>query len=265
MPQAARKNFTATLADLDVDEFTVRRAVAEIQRALKQGGHDAAALADMHTALGIGYVKLGDKEQGIHHHRNALRFEPGNPAHFSNFAVTMERLGEWEEAVDLILQAIEKGPNDAVALSNAAEILWVVGQHADAVRLMNEAIVNLRPGAVRDHVMTARVLACIGEDDAAVEMLARAAHYAHGIPLKGSAIDILRSAPAAWIRDITRISELRSALVRLELRPLISAERETQPPQNISDADNSTIGEAIFASTRPLRARANDSLFDEQG
>lgn len=60
------------------------------------------------TFRGVSFSFLDEKEKGIEYHRLAIVEEPDNFYAYTNFSVSLQRLGEFDMAVEVDLKALER-------------------------------------------------------------------------------------------------------------------------------------------------------------
>ena len=87
---------------------------------------------------------------------------------FARDAVAAMQMERWDEAENLLMQAVEHCPTDADARRHLAEVLWHQGATTDAAVQM-EAAVRLEPGDAETLARAGSMLLAIGATDRALE------------------------------------------------------------------------------------------------
>ena len=117
-----QKNFTSSEKDL--------RAI------LEQDSDNAMAL----NALGYTLTVHTDRFEEAHKLIvRALELNPGDPATIDSLGWVSYRLGNYEEAIKYLRQALIKLPDPEVA-AHLGEVLWVTGQHEEATSIWQKIL-----------------------------------------------------------------------------------------------------------------------------
>lgn len=79
---------------------------------------DANDKANVCALLGAVHLTLGDNEQGVRSLKEALAVAPNNAAVLSNLSEGLRRLGRFNEAVEVSRKAVALNPQYAVRHNN---------------------------------------------------------------------------------------------------------------------------------------------------
>ncbi|MFA6471650.1 MAG: tetratricopeptide repeat protein [Candidatus Latescibacterota bacterium] len=98
-----------------------------------------------HNNLGLYLCAHGNIEEGLHHYKEALRIDPGQPEACSNVGSILFDQGKIDEAIVYFRKALEISPNFEKAHHNIAIAYDVQGRADEALIHYNEAL-KLNPG-----------------------------------------------------------------------------------------------------------------------
>lgn len=102
----------------------------------------SSELVELHTNLGIRYLREGQNSRALRRLRQALEEDPSHtPAH-NTIALVYERLGDKEKAEKHYVRAVTLNPKDSSAHTNYGRFLCTQGKYAEAERQFQAAIDN---------------------------------------------------------------------------------------------------------------------------
>ena len=111
-------------------------------------------LIDAYLALGnYYYYGFLEYEKALEQYNIVLSLSPNNSESPYMMACVYRRKGEWQKAKDLFTQAFNDDPRNDRAY-NAAETHFLMGEHDEAINLINQAI-NLNPDYTSLYIMKA--------------------------------------------------------------------------------------------------------------
>ncbi len=119
--------------------------------------------------LGVLAIQVGNPAVAAELIRQAICFDAGNPAFFSNLAITLRRLDRLDDAMAACRRALALAPDFADALNNLANILSDRGEHgreAAALRRLS----FLKPLLTDQRLQLGRALLLDGQAQEAVEV-----------------------------------------------------------------------------------------------
>jgi hypothetical protein len=128
-----------TEAAQDANSGQYKEAIRKFELILthEMGADDKANVCAL---LGGLYLMVGNNEQGVRTLEEALAVEPNNAAGWSNLSEGLRLLGQLDEAIEASHKAITLMPNDAEAHNNLANTLQEMGRLEDAVSSYEHAL-----------------------------------------------------------------------------------------------------------------------------
>ena len=99
-------------------------------------------LADLHTKLGIGYLREGKLELAWTRLKRALEFDPSYSTANNAMGLVYEQLGEPAKAEEHYLRAVESNPSDSAAQNNYGRYLCAIGRYQEAEQRFLQAVKN---------------------------------------------------------------------------------------------------------------------------
>lgn len=155
---------------LGVSRLGLNQAEAALA-ALDAGLALDGARSGLLSARVLALTALGRDQQAVVAARAALVADPDNPPVFKALALSLQRLGGFEEA----LAVLERAPRDASVLAHRAALKSLLNRPAEAARDL-EAILDIDPLHPRlaGDLMWARRQVCEWSEDAALDMLVKA-------------------------------------------------------------------------------------------
>ena len=152
-------------------------------QALAKGGHAGRAISAFEKALQLApdllapryglaqcMKRVGDHGAAIGHYQALLPQFSKSHEFLREYAHTLERLGRDEEALEMVLKALEVAPDDALSWSLLAVIQANLSRHEAALEAADKAI-QLAPDEPAATVIKARSLQELGRYEAAVACL----------------------------------------------------------------------------------------------
>jgi tetratricopeptide (TPR) repeat protein len=110
-------------------------------------------LADAYMTLGnYYYTGFLDYDKALEQLETAMSLRPNDPECIYIMACVYRRKGEWQEARDRFMQAVNADPRSDRVAHNAAETLFLLGEYDQAIDLINLAI-NLNPDFSNLYIM----------------------------------------------------------------------------------------------------------------
>jgi tetratricopeptide (TPR) repeat protein len=113
---------------------------------------------------------LGDTEQGVRVMKQAIRLRPNEPAAYVSLSHHFRQKKEYKNAQKYIQQALSASPEHVGALAEAASLAEATGVFDQAIRYW-QTVLRLQPKNARAKMGLGRVLYRNGEYDAAFEIL----------------------------------------------------------------------------------------------
>jgi tetratricopeptide (TPR) repeat protein len=132
------------LADIRLQRGELSEALGVLQDAV-----DAAPeRADLHFKLGLALNQSGDSQSAMVAYRTAIRLDPEDPSpHINLGLISMQQLGNADEAEREFRHALALSPRDLAAMSNLGLALQDLGRHDEALGLYEQGLAT-HPGAV---------------------------------------------------------------------------------------------------------------------
>ena len=126
-----------------------RAMLAEMQNNLLQMERDLRHIIsiqpDSILALNaLGYTlanKTNRLDEALELIQQALELSPQDPAVLDSMGWVLYRMGQWQEALKYLQQAMQQLPDSEVA-AHLAEVLWMLGQKEDATVVLKEALLQ---------------------------------------------------------------------------------------------------------------------------
>jgi type IV pilus assembly protein PilF len=104
--------------------------------------HTSNKLAEVHTRLGIGYLREGKLEQAFDRLTRALAADPGFSTAHNAMGTLQERLGDMASAEKHFKTAVSLDPTDSSAQSNYGSLLCRTGRHQEGEQRFLQALKN---------------------------------------------------------------------------------------------------------------------------
>lgn len=165
---APQGEYLAQLAKL----LTLVRREGEAAEALRQAELTLPADALSRDTMGCVYARLGDHAAALTHFDEAARLEPANTAYSYNQAVTLNFLGQTDQADEALEALIELAPGDA----RAHHLLAALRKQSEACNHIDRlTTVHAAASAARDRLLLgyalAKELEDVGQPHAALDTL----------------------------------------------------------------------------------------------
>jgi tetratricopeptide (TPR) repeat protein len=146
-----------------------REAIVRFDQALTENPKPPLA-SEIWKNRGTCYFHEGDHEEEFRSYRRALDLWPERWEAYSSWAVTDMRLGNFEHAKDMLLDAMKINPDlaakDATHLYWLAFSCWKLGDTSEAYRRVNQALA-IRPQYEQAWLLKARLLGRLWRSDEA--------------------------------------------------------------------------------------------------
>lgn len=253
-PASKIGEYIAELVD-NPPEFRIYALIREMKQALGTAPNKAV-LALLQTGLGIAFALLDREADAVEHHAAACRLDQDNFVNANNYAVSLDRFGRTEDALEWYFNAAES-PNghNAEVLGNLALQLSKVGSADDARELFEEAVRVALNAYEINHL--AQKAAQLGYYDASLALLCRHAVITLGEEYRGLPIqEIITRAPDEWRRKVLNRHELLVAVQQPALLPDLT-ELLTRLPRRPSRLDvDAPVDDEAFAWASAARDRA---------
>ena len=216
---------TRALAALTADDLPVNEEVlVAARKALELDDR----LAEAHVVTGdIEFFANWNWARGEAAYRRALELNPSSGEAQLHFGVAMLALGRAEPALQALQRTIELNPKGPVVNSGYGHSLRVAGRTSDALRQIRRSI-EIAPGFAQNHAILARIHEDMGQDQAALEALLRAATL-NGVPAETiqARREIYRVAGLAGVRRQVaeeRLKGLRARAAHSRVSPFVFAQ-----------------------------------------
>jgi tetratricopeptide (TPR) repeat protein len=148
-------------------------AISAFQHAIELDPKDA----DPWHGLGNVYRDLDRHEEAIAAYQQAIELDPKDASPWNGLGVLYELAGKLEDALRAHQRATELQPDEGICHSSLASVLGKLGLRAEAAEHLARARELISPN---DHYSRACLEAIAGNDDAALEQLAKALVQAPG-------------------------------------------------------------------------------------
>lgn len=141
-----------------MDAYENTEAVSHFEEAVRiireDESEDATSLSDLHSALGLLYIRLDDPERSDRAFERAIDLEPDNAAVLNNFAYSLaERPAEMDRALDLAERAVDLDPNTPAYRDTYGWILYRMGDLDEALRqILGAASESGASATIFDHL-----------------------------------------------------------------------------------------------------------------
>ena len=131
--------------------------------------------ARLHAQLSLVARKLGRLDEAEEHHRRAVGLAPRDPEPIQNWAESLRKQGNYEEALEWYGTVIELDPLFGLAYAGMGETLFHMQRYDEAVDRLEEAVTLLSdwPWLSKLHVFLARTAEAQGRPEAAQEQYKR--------------------------------------------------------------------------------------------
>ncbi|PCJ14445.1 MAG: hypothetical protein COB04_15265 [Gammaproteobacteria bacterium] len=121
----------------------------DLRNIISEEPNNAAAL----NALGYTLADRTNRHaEALQYITQAMALTPGDPAIIDSMGWVQYRLGNLDEAIKLLREAIVLLPDPEVA-AHLGEVLWVAGQQEEATRIWTEALENKKDSKILKQVM----------------------------------------------------------------------------------------------------------------
>ena len=95
------------------------QATKSLERALKEWEGEEEELAQVHNALGYAYFNLEKLDKSVKEYREAVRLQPGYVTAWNNLGDALEKLRQFESALEAYEEALAFAPDNKIAQSRA--------------------------------------------------------------------------------------------------------------------------------------------------
>jgi protein O-GlcNAc transferase len=215
-----RPDFYRALLDLGIAQALCGRH-HEAYPALLRAHSINAHPAELHLAIGLCEMEIGDLRNAVAAFHASLARKPGWADALNNLGVTYDRLGDSVQAVECFREAIAQRPQLALAWENLADILMRLGRQSEANSAWRRAA-ELRPtdGTVQAKLGTALLAArdFLGAAQALESALALNGRLAAAATNLGEALRNLNAperAEAQFLRALSITPDLPEAYLGL--------------------------------------------------
>lgn len=134
----AAEETQARLAEMHLKRRRFRRARRHLTAALRHQPDNARYHYLMATALQMD--DEGSQERAADHYRRALELDPGHTQCLADYGLLRVRMGEVEEGIAQLNQAVEKAPEDVEVLGKLVKGLRLAGRSDDARQALRLAL-----------------------------------------------------------------------------------------------------------------------------
>jgi tetratricopeptide (TPR) repeat protein len=244
-------------------EFRVRQLLREMKAALPNAP-TLRARAVLHTGLGMACHQLGKHDDAIAQHETACKLDSSTFTIPNNYGVTLERMGRIEDALHWYGVAIRAADGyNPTTLGNFATTLARLGESEEAHKVLAEAIRILEdPDDLP--AMAARA-AEIGLPDVALQLVARHAAATHGVEFDASSpLSAIAAAPNEWRERHLTGYDLACAVLRAySLADKLPKVDTAHAPMKSGGSTADALDRQVFELSRRTRDRATDAGFAE--
>lgn len=132
-------------------------------------GHDPDA-PDILLLLGLSLQRQGRNQEAVGSYRRLTELQPGDSAHWGNYATALMRTGDLEGALRAAETAVQLAPEEPILLEQLGVLRLQLGQPREAQSVLLQAC-KLSPDSASIHIQAAR--ACVACRDLRSEELLR--------------------------------------------------------------------------------------------
>ena len=185
-PELVQRIWQGATSGIELTEFE-RRQIDRDARALIRSDPVSA-----YTVLGALAALRGDADDARTHHENALKLSSASMREFTNYSASLLILDMYEEAFELVLQALGRFPNNHELLDDAIERAVDAARFHRGLELCTQRK-TLPPHEPSEHeYLIAAVVEALQESAFSEEAVRDALHLARDL-LKESAVRSLHS------------------------------------------------------------------------
>ena len=138
--------------------------------------------------LGNARLRAGSPDAALPYHRRAHQLSPEDPAVIRALALTLEELGETQEALDLYAEAGRLSATNPLYLYDWARAAFKAGVDPEQVAPELERVLETAPDFLNAHLLLATCLTQMGDVSAAMASLRRALELSPGEPRATTAL-----------------------------------------------------------------------------
>jgi tetratricopeptide (TPR) repeat protein len=139
-----------------------QEAKKSYERAVEAEPYNAVAWAN----LGLVSIALEDYEAAIRHYKKAMSIDRGTPGFYlANLGMANYRLGRYNEALDLLLQALKENPNSVDVLVPLGAIYNDGFSEYEKARECFDRALSLDPASLLVKINMAEILLILGDYD----------------------------------------------------------------------------------------------------